>query len=576
MLRKPEIQGLRALAVTLVLLFHAGWLPGGYVGVDVFYVISGFLITNLILQDQQFSFRKFYSRRAKRLLPMAFVVLFITAISYYLFAPVAGRHQFSQDLLASAWYLSNYLYAHWQNDYQNLGSTPSPLIHYWSLAVEEQFYLFWPILLRVFKNIRKSFILCITIASFCFSIFLVSKAPIFAFYSLPTRAFELGIGGLLAVTKFRNRLGWIGFLGILSSSLLFNSQTSFPSWPALLPTIGAALVITNIGQIKFLSHKVLTKIGDWSYSIYLWHWPLLTIPPLYLQRNLTLSEKLSLLILCVGLSYLTYTYIENPTRQAKIAGRTILIGALVGSLFLSGTAFALDRTSKDGKATVTQLKQLEKPLIYQNGCHLSYGQSKTPTNCVFGDLKSDKYVVLFGDSHAAQWFPAIEQWAKIRKLKLFTFTKSSCPAFEIKVPNTKGDEAKRCAAFRKSVLARISQLKPEIVVISNFEHYGVDESNYYLKDIFAFKHLIIRDTPWPNRDIPACDSMHKQCDTPLPRILKYRSTSIFDPIPLLCKEKCPAVVDGLLAYRDQTHITVAMALHLAPKLEEELDSLVAG
>ena len=128
MQRSTEIQGLRALAVGLVLLFHAGWLPGGYIGVDVFYVISGFLITSLIINDPKFTFRNFYARRAKRLLPVAFLVLFVTAAAFWILAPGGGRAQFSKDLAASTWYVSNYLYAHWQNDYQNLGATPSPLI----------------------------------------------------------------------------------------------------------------------------------------------------------------------------------------------------------------------------------------------------------------------------------------------------------------------------------------------------------------------------------------------------------------------------------------------------------------
>ena len=172
MQRSAEIQGLRALAVVLVLLFHTDWLPGGYIGVDVFYVISGFLITSLIINDPNFTFRNFYARRAKRLLPVAFLVLFVTAVAFWIFAPGGGRAQFSKDLVASTWYVSNYLYAHWQNDYQNLGATPSPLIHYWSLAVEEQFYLFWPLLLILTKSFRKIAVMGLTIGSFQLSLFL--------------------------------------------------------------------------------------------------------------------------------------------------------------------------------------------------------------------------------------------------------------------------------------------------------------------------------------------------------------------------------------------------------------------
>ena len=144
MVKSSQIQGLRALAVLLVLAFHADWLPGGYIGVDVFYVISGYLITNLIIDDSSFSLGNFYIRRAKRLLPVAYLVLLVTAVAFRFLALKLSLLQFSRDLFSSTWYFANINFAFWQNDYQNLGASPSPLIHYWSLAVEEQFYLFWP------------------------------------------------------------------------------------------------------------------------------------------------------------------------------------------------------------------------------------------------------------------------------------------------------------------------------------------------------------------------------------------------------------------------------------------------
>jgi len=167
-LRSKEIQGLRALAVTLVLLFHAGWLPGGYIGVDVFYVISGFLITSIIINDGDFSFKKFYLRRAKRLLPAAFLVLAATSLAYWFIAPSGARADFAKELLAGTWYLSNYFFAYWANDYQNLGAEPSPLVHFWSLAVEEQFYIFWPLLLIIFF-LRKKILYVALIFIFSFS-----------------------------------------------------------------------------------------------------------------------------------------------------------------------------------------------------------------------------------------------------------------------------------------------------------------------------------------------------------------------------------------------------------------------
>lgn len=570
MLRSPEIQGLRALAVGLVLLFHAGWLPGGYIGVDVFYVISGYLITALIINDSNFTFKNFYARRAKRLLPVAFLVLLITAVAFWMLAPGGGRAQFSRDLAASTWYVSNYLYAHWQNDYQNLGATPSPLIHYWSLAVEEQFYLFWPLLLILTKRFRKVAVMSVTIGSFLLSLVLVKSSPIFSFYSLPTRAFELGLGALLVLYPIRAKLIWPGIAAITLASFIFNSRTPFPAIPALLPIFGAAAILISLQKNLILSNPIALKLGDWSYSIYLWHWPLLTIPPLYLQRELGDKEKILVLLICIGLSAISYKFVEDPIRHMKLPVRTVFISSITGGLLLSGTAFAINRTN------VTTEYSTIKPSIYSNGCHQGYAGSHIRKDCIFGDTRAARSIALLGDSHAAQWFPALDIWAKSRGYKLYTFTKSSCPALKIPVKDNGGFKAANCLNFRKEALLEIENIKPELVVLGNFEHYGVPQAEYVKADNYTFKHLLIRDTPWPNRDIPICLTSNQYCDTEIPEKIPYKSVNIFDPIPLLCSTKCPAIVDGLLAYRDQTHITVAMSEHLAGALGAKLDSLVAG
>lgn len=570
MQRSYEIQGLRALAVTLVLLFHAGWLPGGYIGVDVFYVISGYLITSLIINDKEFSFRKFYARRAKRLLPMAFLVLLVTAAFFWVLAPSASRLQFSKDFLASTWYVSNYLYAHWQNDYQNLGATPSPLIHYWSLAVEEQFYLFWPLLLFLFKSIRKQAVIVTTVLSFILSLFLINYAPIFAFYSLPTRAFELGLGAIIALFPIRTRLIWPGIALIVTGAMLFNSQTPFPGVPALIPTFGAAMVLTSLKKNALLSNAISRKIGDWSYSLYLWHWPFLTIPALYLQRELGDKEKLAMFIFCIFISALSYKYVENPIRLASFSNRRVVIATLLSGLLLSTTSLAIAATNREVAYNLT------KPIIYANGCHQGYSGYELKAGCIFGDTSASRSVALLGDSHAAQWFPAIDKWAKRTGFKLYTFTKSSCPAFSIPMRDNGAFKAENCRKFRTAALNEIATLKPELVILGNFEHYKVSESSYLKAEKFKFKYLLIRDTPWPNRDIPACISTKSKCDTPLPLKIAFKSKNIFDPLPFLCNSKCPAIVDGLLAYRDQTHITIDMAEHLEPVLGAKLDSLVAG
>jgi hypothetical protein len=397
----------------------------------------------------------------------------------------------------------------------------------------------------------------------------VQRAPIFAFYSLPTRAFELGCGALLAIFIFRTQAAWFGIALIAAGASLYNSQTVFPALPALLPIIGAVAILTSTVSNPLLRNQIAQKVGDWSYSIYLWHWPLLVIPTLYLQRALTNCEKLLAITICFGLAALTYRYVENPLRKAHLSGSVVLAGALAGGLLLSGSAYALQRGS-----TETSIAQ---PQIYSDGCQLDKQAIAPKASCLYGDKKSDKSVVLFGDSHAAQWFPALNIWAKARRYKLVVMTKSSCPALPLPLKDNGAFKAKNCNQFRVNALKAIAKLNPSLVIAGNFEHYvGISQEDYAKNPNFNFKYLLLRDTPWPNRDIPTCLTTHASCDSKLPIEIPYSTKNIFNPIPLLCNSKCPAVVDGLMAYRDQTHISVAMAEHLEGALARQLDALVAG
>jgi hypothetical protein len=218
---------------------------------------------------------------------------------------------------------------------------------------------------------------------------------------------------------------------------------------------------------------------------------------------------------------------------------------------------------------------LAKPIIYDNGCHQGYDGYDIKEGCIFGDTQGNKSIALFGDSHAAQWFPALDIWAKRNKFRLYVYTKSSCPALSLPLKDSGGFKAENCLKFKANALEEIAKIKPKFVVVGNFEHYKVGVSEYLRGENFSFDYLLIRDTPYPNRDIPICLTSDEDCDTPIPDKIPYKAKNIFDPNPYLCTDECPAVVDGLLAYRDRTHITVDMALHLEPRLSEKLDTLVA-
>ena len=321
-MRISQIQGLRALAAILVTLFHARLMPGGFIGVDIFYVISGYLITGLILReierDDHLNLAAFYQRRIKRLLPTSAFVLIATALVSWILLPSITRVNLGKDLIAASLYVSNYLFAWWQNDYQNLNATPSPFIHYWSLAVEEQFYLLWPIFIMVLARYGRKIVFtgiaATTFFSLLFSIYLTQASPIWAFYSLPTRAWELGFGALLlflptSLRKFRV-LPWLALTGVAISAFNFDENTAFPGKNALLPVLATVLLIATITYWPPIFNDLAnSKISQWlgaiSYPLYLWHWPALVLPSSALGRPLKIYERFACILLTIALAHLS-------------------------------------------------------------------------------------------------------------------------------------------------------------------------------------------------------------------------------------------------------------------------------
>jgi len=607
-----EIQGLRAFAASLVLVFHAKFVPGGFIGVDIFYVISGFLITGLLLNELnaegRISLKDFYLRRSKRLLPASFLVLFITALFAWIVLPPISRGSIGRDLIAATLYISNYLFAWWQNDYQNLNATPSPFIHFWSLAVEEQFYLFWPIfiiLISKFCNRRKLFIgfASITVASFLLGVWVTAVAPIWAFYSLPTRAWELGIGALIALLPVLRRksgaLALLGALGLIASTIRFNDHTSFPGANALLPVLGTAALLSSIGAwpqpLKWLAtNRVSTWLGKISYPLYLWHWPVLVLPISLFARDLSALERIVALIVTVALAALTNRLIEEPLRLRKFTYWKVLVGTASAMFFLGliGLGIGQSATSSilvTGKQ-VTLTSVQSRPEIYDDGCHLNF-QETLPRKCEFGKIDSKQTVVLYGDSHAAQWFPALKKLASDKGFRLISITKSSCPSIAIQRQNIGAFKMASCAAWRKNAIKRITIEKPDLIVLSSFEHYvatgntQIVARSWQVGSLLTYKSLqklaprivYLVDTPLPIRNIPDCltvtsaEKCFANAKTGLPQVAKF---DLIDPTKWLCQETCPAIVRGNVAYRDASHISVATSLELSDRLWQAL--LVKG
>ena len=303
---RPDIEGLRAVAVIAVLLFHVGLpgVPGGFIGVDVFYVISGFLITGLLVRELRATSTvdlvTFYARRLRRLLPAALVVIGVTLVASW---AVLSRLRFPEvagDAAASALYVSNLRFAEQATDYLAAHESPSPYLHFWSLAVEEQFYLFWPLLLlvgaRLLSLARLGLLLAlVALGSFGLSLVWTDTEAPWAFFSLPTRAWELAVGALIAVGALRLprrspeplAIGLVtaGLGLIVIACVVIDDSTPYPGMAALLPVVGTALVIiggsaTSAGPSRWLSASVPRWLGRISYSLYLWHWPILVLVPI--------------------------------------------------------------------------------------------------------------------------------------------------------------------------------------------------------------------------------------------------------------------------------------------------------
>ncbi len=353
---RRDIEGLRAVAVLAVVLFHAGvpGLGGGFVGVDVFFVISGFLITGLLWREVgstgTVSLRRFYGARARRLLPASAIVGVVTMIASVVLLPPLQIKTVSIDAITSALYVSNYWFAATGINYFGKDSllSPSPFQHYWSLGVEEQFYLLWPVMIIgtawLIRRMRRNkdrpatpaserpflaTLAVVAIVSFALSLVVTYVVPPMAYFSLPTRAWQLAVGGLIALTAVQWRrlparlaaiAGWLGLAMILLACIKLSATTIYPGVAALWPTLGAALVIAagcaapSQGCGRVLGLSPMGAIGRMSYSWYLWHWPVLVLAPLLIGHSMGLAERLAAVVISAGLAVMTLRFVENPLR----------------------------------------------------------------------------------------------------------------------------------------------------------------------------------------------------------------------------------------------------------------------
>lgn len=364
----PDIDGLRAVAIISVLLYHVGysWVPGGFVGVDVFFVISGYLITKIILSDigsQKFTYTSFFIRRSRRLLPALLVILILSSIvAYNLFSP-ADLERFGQSLLYANVSLSNFFFM-FEAGYFDAVSETKPLLHTWSLAVEEQFYLIWPFLLVLLSSFGKKqlimlFLVLSAVTSVVFSSINSDNNVALSFFMLPFRVFEFSIGALvLWVEHFDLRkkytyeiLALIGLAMIVSSVMLFSKTMAFPGYIALIPTIGTALVIFASNKSKIggiLRGKVLVSVGLVSYSLYLVHWPIIVFYKYWVFEEISSIDKILLIVSSFFTAFILWKFVERPFRLKKDEEPRSYYNVIIVFILLAISIFAANLWANKG------------------------------------------------------------------------------------------------------------------------------------------------------------------------------------------------------------------------------------
>ncbi|MCE2929322.1 MAG: acyltransferase, partial [Candidatus Caenarcaniphilales bacterium] len=434
---RPDIDGIRAIAILSVLLFHLKLgFSGGFVGVDVFFVISGYLITKLIVKDldsNKFDLRTFWSRRIKRIMPAAFVVILTTLVAGFFIMLPNDFERLASSVIFQQFAISNYYF--WEHVKYFDGSADTiPTLHTWSLAVEEQFYLLYPLLLLAISKIRAKLKITILAVIALISIILcqsyLASNPTQAFYVQSGRSWELILGGITALLipkdfAFNKILSLLGLLMILFSVFSYNSLTPFPGISALVPCLGTALLIYSNSSpnqgftYKLLSSKTMVNIGLISYSLYLWHWPIIAYSRYIFGDQLTTSHLIMIFLASFGLAIFSYKYIEQPIRNLpkEFSKRKIFAYAALSMLVIISISLII-KTSHGLKFRFKQkelaiVEQLKKPKKYASRTK----DLKNNTLARLGvDQKEQIDFIVWGDSHAMSLAPLIDEIAKEQKL----------------------------------------------------------------------------------------------------------------------------------------------------------------
>lgn len=506
---RPEIDGLRALAVIPVILFHLGfdWMAGGFIGVDVFFVISGFLITSIILKESEqgtFSYKQFVLRRVRRILPALLVMVTTTLIVGYFVLTHGGVMALGKESVAALLAHANFRFMTRAADYWGGAAENSPLLHTWSLSVEEQFYIFFPVLLAAWLKYRKQWVThavaWTVVASLCIFLWGCDYSPAFAFYHLPARIWELGSGCLLAIVLFQKSfqpqelfsqkqnavLSIIGISSVVLSFIFFSGSSVTPY--LIIPVVGTTLFIASSTDqdsivTRFLSLPVVVYIGKMSYSLYLWHWPLIVLSKNYYINREPIYSPIWIIPVLTIISMASYHWIEKPARRNTRAYVPIFSGYAVAitlavlltnflvepeepdyfTMTYEGRNFSVlpgtDEKIKNDKERVydPEIEFRKFPTYLNGGILKDYGRKGKPD------------VVLFGDSHAVMWAPIIDRiFSELNTSISFYACEAVSPFFDIPLRRfkaTSGMSAEERYRYAEARIACLRKWKPRLVII---------------------------------------------------------------------------------------------------------------
>lgn len=640
---RADIDGLRAVAVLAVILNHAGigLFSGGYVGVDIFFVISGYLITSNLereIEEKRFSILKFYEKRIRRIFPALFALLGgVSLLSLWLYS---SDHlvEFSKSLLATTLFYSNFLF--WsQAGYFDAASLSKPLLHTWSLAIEEQYYLFFPLLLislqRHTASQRKVILISITALSFAFNLFgvyMLNDDRVTAFYLLPMRAWELLFGGLIALGVFpsksnaliKNLASALGALWIGLSIFYYTDQTLFPGWFAVLPALGAGLIIwagagnfTELSWVgRLLSFRPIVFIGIISYSLYLWHWPIFVFAEYYSIVRLTSTEIFWLIALVFLIATLSWYFIEKPFRINSLYTQR-QIYQLAAAVMLTFLLFGIVIYANRGFDSIPYFRLPKNPVsasVDFRKCSLANKNLAAETLCRLGTLSAERHpeFFLWGDSQAEALAYGVDLSAKKYGVTGHLAFLPACPPGLY--DHDDSSNANECKLTSQFVLNYL-KAHPEIRTVILFARWDIYPSHFSQEDYFFSglketvrrldeinkRVVIVTESPIYEQDIPSSYFIALRTNRDINALIgkktkKYLNESreftnfttllkqefsidIIEPAQVLCNQKiCPVVTDikgdPIMLYSDTFHLSIpASMLVVSPLFDPLFESL---